>query len=272
MNWNLAFRTLWIGVLLFFTLSIRAQIPLFQQTDWTIASEGPQLDWSGIPVVNLISFGADPTGNSFSDSAIQNVLNLYGDSVQLYFPGGQYKFENGIHLNSFTRLYGEGSDQTQLIFDSGIASDAISATGSRSFLTLSPTNDIQRKDRYFTVDSAHSSMVGRYFYVIDNDIDKTTSAWAAGSTGQMVRVIGLSGDTLHIESEFRRNFIVNKQAAIYPVYPVQNLEISNIKIAFLDSTASQQFSNIRLSHVVNARVSCIESEFCIFSHVELNSC
>jgi hypothetical protein len=87
-----------------------------------------------------------------------------------------------------------------------------------------------------------------------------------------VKTVSHSGDTLFIESEFRRNFDTSKQAHILPIRPVIHLEISDLRINYLNPNAVQQYSNIRLNHVAHARISCIESEYCIFSHVELNSC
>ena len=41
--------------------------------------------------LNVLDFGADPTGTDDSLAAIQDAIDSAGDNVQIYFPSGTYK-------------------------------------------------------------------------------------------------------------------------------------------------------------------------------------
>lgn len=83
--------------------------------------------------VNVIDFGADPTGTNDSYAAIMAAINsathshgsaLYPSGPAIYFPNGVYRCDTTIQLKKSVRLYGNGSgllydSVAQLVFPAG---------------------------------------------------------------------------------------------------------------------------------------------------------
>ena len=59
-------------------------------------------------IVNVNDYGADPTGEEYSDSAFKEALR--GGNVHVHLTAGTYKIKDGIKLPSNTVLSGEGKD------------------------------------------------------------------------------------------------------------------------------------------------------------------
>lgn len=59
-------------------------------------------------IVNVNDFGADPTGNEYSDAAFIDAFR--GGNVHVHMTAGTYKIKNGIKLPSNSVLSGEGKD------------------------------------------------------------------------------------------------------------------------------------------------------------------
>lgn len=59
-------------------------------------------------IVNVNDYGADPTGEAYSDDAFKDALR--GGKVHVHMTAGTYKIRNGIKLPSDSVLSGEGKD------------------------------------------------------------------------------------------------------------------------------------------------------------------
>lgn len=73
--------------------------------------------------VNMISLGADPTGASYSDAAINKAVQILHGQGELYFPPGEYKFNAPIKIliarpNTSISIIGSGQDVTTLTWPS----------------------------------------------------------------------------------------------------------------------------------------------------------
>src|SRR5271157_229925 len=86
-------------------------------TRWVMARGGSEATFPGANLdsevhmaINIVSKGADPTGNQDSSMIIQHVIDGNGGGA-IFFPRGIYKLESMLILRSGTHLLGD-SDAT----------------------------------------------------------------------------------------------------------------------------------------------------------------
>ena len=162
-------------------------------------------------VLNVLDYGADPTGVADSTSAIQTALNAaaaYNGAI-LFFPKGTYSCANTLSLSSTVvglSLVGEGADNTNL----GGSRIIYSGASSSPFFSMSATNtrwcnirmlDIRGTNASATgnllsvsifngnIEDCHFSMVSTAAEVvnINNSIDiKITRCYVRGGTKNIV--------------------------------------------------------------------------------------
>src|SRR4029077_13245379 len=79
-------------------------------------------------VVNILDFGADPTGVSDSAPAIINAAaTVSADNARqkaVYVPAGIYRVNSQIHLSAAQTLFGDSRGSSVLMIDQSFASSA----------------------------------------------------------------------------------------------------------------------------------------------------
>lgn len=87
-------------------------------------------------IVNIMSFGADATGVSPNDLALQSALaSLNGNAGIILFPAGIFLFNSTISLPDSVTLRGGGSTATTLQFNLNGVGDLIRVAGSAQLTT-----------------------------------------------------------------------------------------------------------------------------------------
>ena len=66
--------------------------------------------------VNVLQFGADPTGVDDSTAAIQAAIGAYADATTVYIPEGTYLLTDNLFLGINSKLIGAGSNVTTLSY------------------------------------------------------------------------------------------------------------------------------------------------------------
>jgi hypothetical protein len=100
---------------------------------WNTITGGTVIDGRGI--INIMAFGADPTGASASDTALANTLTSIGtDGGIVYIPKGTYKLTTTWNVtNSNITVLGDGPNS--IIQQSTLSVDAIANSGSNNRFT-----------------------------------------------------------------------------------------------------------------------------------------
>ena len=257
--------------MLLFSLSIvSAQtIPSSRTVNW--ADAGIQTTQTSPSVsFNFINNGGIPDGMTTNDTVLTNIMSSLnpGDSAIIYFPNGDYLFNQTMNLTSNIFLIGESSDSTILKFDLGGAGNLISINGNQSLDTATITQNIYKGDLSINYNGSNLFNPGDFIRLIDNDSSNITSIWAIGTSGQIAKIDSINGPTIYVHNEIRRSYALSNNPIIVRLNMIENNKIESLSILRLDSTAGQT-SNINFAYAHNSTVNCVKSNFCNFSHVDV---
>jgi hypothetical protein len=268
MRWKYPAITLMAG--LFAQAATAQEIPTVRLTDWKAAARAGTVF---VPVqrINFLDAGGNNQQGGNNDSALAALINAVPDSagLRIYFPPGQYRFRQGIVLKSGITLEGSGDDTTYLYFNLGGRGHCISAAGTQLRFEAAVSAAASTGQRFVRSTQATAWRAGDWCYLKDNDSALITSSWASGSTGQLLKVAGVSGDTLWFDQALRRDYPIERFPRLQGMVPAQNIRLERFAVLREDATTAQT-SNIRFERVVNSAVHCVRSVKCNFAHLELS--
>ncbi|MDG2153566.1 MAG: glycosyl hydrolase family 28-related protein [Crocinitomicaceae bacterium] len=224
---------------------------------------------TGFTWLNVVSEGFDNAGIAANDLIMDSLISVYGSSgAVFFFPQGNYLFNNTIDLQSNQILKGEGMDQTLLSFDLGGSGDAIRVTGSidNSSSPMLSVNAFKGQN-YIQSNASNEVSTGEWIKLFQQDDDLVTSSWAINSVGQIVKIVGVAGDTIFLESALRMDFEIQKDPKFKKMQMKSNVGIECLKLLRLDDAAPEQASNFAFRYASNCWLKNVESENCTFSHV-----
>tara|TARA_B110000503_G_C7153309_1_gene416160 strand:- start:897 stop:2666 length:1770 start_codon:yes stop_codon:yes gene_type:complete len=256
--------------ILAYSNSISQTIPTYRTVDWTEAGIVSQQVNPSL-TINFISSGGVGNGTTANDSVFNTILNSInqGDSAIIYFPHGNYLFNQSLNLRSNIFLVGQSSDSSFLTFDLNGSGDLIKFSGSSSIDTAHLIAPVSKGSNYLSFSSSNLFNAGDFIQLIDNDTAKIKSTWAAESSGQIVRVVSINGSTIQVNKKIRRYYSLNDRPYIKRLNMIENNKIESLSITRLDSTVGQT-SNINFNYSYNSKINCIKSYNCNFSHIEIN--
>lgn len=224
-------------------------------------------------VLNVMNYGA--VGNGIADDA--PALNaciaaLTGGSGVVYLPTGTYRLTSTINLPSGVVLRGAG-ETTLLKLDlssSGQNGINISGTNAGAFVSVSSGYTVNSSDLVLSASPTQFS-AGIYAELVqDNNPawDTQPASWAAQSKGQIVRVLSVSGNTLHLQYPLRTSYDEAYNVRIRPLTPVRRTGVECLYIERLsDPTGSGGGSNIFVNTAVNCWVKGVHSNKSVGPHI-----
>ncbi len=256
-----------------------------QQLTVMYAGNPVKLDWSraGYPgnnvpsypaIKNILDFGADNTGSSANDVALNNAINsLSGSKGVILFPAGIYLFNNYISLRSGLILRGAGSSSTTLLFNLGGNNDLININGSPGAITTA-TSAVQQFSNQVTVADPSIAGVGSFVKVYqENDgsiIDLSSSSWADNTVGQISYVKSKQANNLNFFTSNRRTISLSGVPKVQRLNMVTGVGIECLKIKRLDASAGQT-TNIAFNFAAFCWIKGIESDSTNFAHVAITN-
>ncbi|MFC1726751.1 glycosyl hydrolase family 28-related protein [candidate division KSB1 bacterium] len=250
-----------------------------QQVEWYKTGLMPGTPTTADHVINVITWGADPTGQTNSINAINNAINYAKGKSGLkviYFPAGHYKFLSPIILTASDNesnivFRGEGSS-TILQFSVGNQNNCFKITGS---LGATP----------YTVNSSISKGTNQIFVSnLDNDFDPNDWIWlyeysfpgietgfipCVGQVTQLTTVYQHSGIIKDKASKF---YSTNNSLKVRKIVPITNVGIENLHIERIEPDDSNTGSNVWFIDAVNCWIKAVESEKTCKHHVEIRRC
>jgi hypothetical protein len=195
------------------------------------------------------------------------MLAYQGPTI-VYFPAGTYLFNTSIYLRSNFIIRGAGADQTTFIIEHPNNGHSFYATGYPTNDTSSLTQTANKGSNQLIVANAGAFSVGNWIQLQQNDVDLTTSAWGAGSVGQIAQINAIAGNTLTLASEMRMDYLMQRTPYVRRVLTVENTGVECLKIQRVDNTAPEQSSNISFDFVVNSWVNGVAFQNTTFAHIE----
>lgn len=256
-------------VLLNFSFAHAQTIPAIRTVNWQVAGI-KDTTTQGFIVIDASTYGFVADGVTPNDYPLGSLMIANTGPTIVYFPAGTYLFNSPIYLRSNFIIRGAGADQTTFKIEH-------QNTGHSFYASGYPTNDTSllitaalKGTNQINVSNVLSFSIGDWVHLKQNDMDLTTSAWAAGSVGQIAQISAITGNTLTFASEMRMDYILQRSPFIQRILPVKNTGVECLKIERIDNSAPEQASNISFDYTVNSWVKGVAFEKTTFAHVEAN--
>jgi hypothetical protein len=261
-----------LGVFLFCIFELIGQtLPQNRGVDWTVA--GLRYDTlAGLPLIDMTNYGATGDGLTNNDSVISSFVSQYfGAGAILYFPSGNFVFNNKILLPDNYILRGAGADSTVFVMDLGGSGHAIDITGTVASDSSRIVQTALKNSSVLQVWDETGFTAGDWVQIKQLDNDLATSSWSFGQIGQMVHIDSVVGNQLFLSSSLRMDYDSIRMPYIQKIIARKNIGIECLKIKRLDDPAPQQACNIQFKYAVNCWVTGIESENCTFAHLKVEN-
>ncbi len=238
-------------------------------SDWSKVGNYKQINKSNKVYIN--DFGSNNNGNKSNNDAFNKALNaLNGKGGIIQFGRGTYLFNSGLSIPSNVHLKGEGPN-TNLAFELSSEQDAINFTGAIEVRKYKLAKSAFRTNTQIELKATDNLKVNDLIKISLSNSTLTTSDWAKGSVGQIVRITEIKGNTLSLENELRINFLLSDEPEIKKIIPVKNAGLSCLQVITKDSTASNG-SIIKMQYAENCYLRNIITEYCNLAHVEIDNC
>lgn len=220
-------------------------------------------------IINVLDYGADPTGISSSNAAYLLALTQNHNQVfTLFFPEGNYLFDQAIQIPSNCILKGEGNLQTTLTFDLKGSGQAIVLAGSTAGSVMEINGRLIAGSDQIILNEDHDLSPGDWVWLQFNDSALMASEWAYGLGGGLYQVKSVNAKVIKLSMPLRINIEADLKPFIRKIIPVKDAGIECLKIERRDATL-QQTSNIFIQHAVNCRFVGIESFKTNFAHLDI---
>ncbi|MFK7922934.1 MAG: glycosyl hydrolase family 28-related protein [Bacteroidia bacterium] len=238
-------------------------------TDWyAVGLQVPKIEPE--LVINILDQGGFNDGLSPNDQLVKELLLSHASKpFVLYFPPGTYQFTQPLILPARCIIRGASADSSILQFYLLEPDHLIQVQGQITRDTAYLKTDATIHDQFVRINTPSQYQIGDYLKLIDQDSALITSSWAQFSTGQLLQITQIQGDSLYFDHPLRRDFLIHRGAHLIRFEPKFQVGIEQLQIKRLDAT-DRQTSNIYFKYAANCWVSCVKSVYCNFAHVELN--
>ncbi len=234
-----------------------------------------------LPAVNVKDYGAVGDGITDDTSAINdaiNYVNAHAEVGMVYFPSGVYQVTSTLNLPANIILRGErsisGGNLAKLEFDLGAANArCINIIGSTAGDLQSFSPQVTHST---TIDVTDGSVftIGDYAEIMqDNDPAwDNGDSWAAQSVGQIIEIVGISGNTLTLEHELRHDYESQFNPQIRKIQPKTGVGIDNLHLERLDnSTECCSNDTIAFYYAAESWVRGVELEMGVQRHINVRN-
>lgn len=257
-----------------------------QQLTATFGGSPVKLDWqrAGYPgdtvpsyslVVDITAFGGNNTGSVANDLALTNAISsLAAADGVIYFPAGNYLFNNSVILRSGLILRGAGSGNTTLTFNLGGASGHLLIVQGSAGASTPVTAAVEQYSNQVIVTNSALASPGSFIKVYqDNETGLINDSWADNTVGQISYLKSRSGNVFTFYTRHRRAIPLSGAPTAQLLNMVKGVGIECLKIKRMDiDPTANQTSNIIFNYAAFCWVKGIESDSANFAHVSvLNS-
>lgn len=266
-----------IIVILVFTQNIHLfsqNIPLSRITNWE--KPGSSIPFNFQQSVTLTSFGADTSGLIASDTALLQAIFTLNGPGEIFVPKGTYLFKQTIELPDSIIIQGETDTSTlkplaRFILSPGNNNHGIKINGSEINTNYTLTYPLIQGQQKIYVNQPLMFSKGDYIRLVPYDDSLlVNNSWAYHSTGQILQIMQIDGDSLLLNKPLRRSYSGNNFPVIYKITPRNQVHIKCIKIERGDTTTSQS-ANIYIYNAADCSISGIESYYCNFAHIDIRN-
>ena len=240
-----------------------------RRTDWSLTGFQDTLPVYN-HVLNITTYGAAGDGTTVNDTAIAKAITaLNGYSGIIYFPSGNFLFNQSIILPDSVVLKGNSADSTILSFNLGGVNSLIVMKGTEGPNVASFQANAAKDSTSITVNDASAINVGDYIRISQNDSSLISSSWALGTVGQIVRVRSINANTIYLYSPLRRSYATADSMRVSILSPRVGCGLECLTVKRLDASASETH-NIEMTIAAKCWLKGITGDTCNFTHVLIN--
>lgn len=249
-------------------------IPSLRITNWN--SPGSTSAFNIGKSLMLTAFGADSSGMLACDIALQEAISSLNGPGEIFFTKGTYLFEQSIILPDSIILRGDIDPSNQkplvrVILSPGNNNHGIIISGTEANTNYTITYPLTQGDQKIYVNQAQLFNPGDVIRLVPfDDTLLVNNTWAYNSTGQILQIIGIDGDSLELNKPLRRSYTGINLPVIYKIIPRKQVHINCIQIERGDTTISQS-SNIFINKAFDCSINGIVSYNCNFAHIDIVS-
>lgn len=264
---------LFLVQLILTTAGIAQTIPSTLTTDWTNAGYRGTVD-ANATILDVTTLGI--TGDSITDnSSLLNtaITAAAGLRTILYFPPGNYVFNNPVQLNDSIVLRGASSDSTHFLFNfNGSSGYCISGSGSRISIEYAVLSDYHKDSQFIVTTDSGAIQPGDWVEIVQNNgtWDTQPISWADNSIGQLLEITGRNGDTLFFNKPLRIDFDSTLNIRISKFNPIREVVLECFSYERMDSV-SCFCPTINFRYATDCLVRGIEGKRSISAHVLLDA-
>ena len=252
---------------LFTFVTLAQTVPVERMVDWSSAGRSNDII-SPDTLINIMDYGGIADGTTPNNTAMTAAKNaLGGQAGIIYFPPGEYFFNQKVNLTGGQILKGRGSDSTTLLFNLNGNHHCIEVTGSRSQNKIYTTANICKGQFHIKLDAA-GIVAGDYLMLLFKDQTWVNDVWAEGSVGQLNRITEVQSDRIILQHAIRKNYMLVDSPHIELIIPQRYVGVECLKVKRLDATTNN-FGIIRFNLAAECWISSVESEQCSYAHVVL---
>ncbi|MBD3376147.1 hypothetical protein GF406_14015, partial [candidate division KSB1 bacterium] len=250
------------------------------------AQFNPEVDWShaglltGAPscadTVLQINLMPGSTWDDKIDSALSKAKNRIdlnpNDWVIIYFPPGSYSLSREINLDHNYKniiFQGAGSDKTNLNFDFGGTNQMCFHIYGSDPQTNKTSLALDLNKGETTIQcSITLSYTTPCWIRLSEEEHPVNDGWADLCVGQITRLDSKVSNTGTLKDQASKQYTVSRSTKIWPITPVMNIGIENLKIYRADEgNAGTYGHNILFSVAVNCWVKGVRFEQTCRTHI-----
>lgn len=270
-------KNYFLSILLFISQIIcvfSQNIPSERITDWK--NPGSLQEFISQNIVSLSSFGADTSGITPSDNALQQAIIALNGPGEIFIHKGTYLFLQSINLPDSIIIQGETDTLTHASLvnfklSPGNNSNGINIIGSETNTNYTITYPLIQGQQKLYVSQPNLFNIGDFIDLKANDDSLlVNNSWAYHSTGQIFQITQIYGDSLLLNKPFRRSYSGINLPVIYKLLPRKQVHIKCINIERLDSVSSQA-ANIYYYCATDCSIKGIKSFMCNFAHIDIRN-
>lgn len=262
-----------VGIYIFLAMIFYVQaqdIPKERIVDWSNAGNN-----TNIPefktVLNILNYGGDNSGSNDNVVAFNNALAAAKSGTTILFPSGKYAFSNTINITKDSIIIkGEGSS-SQLLFNlNGASRNLIQIQGSQINTDRWISQSIEIDQNFAIVSQPEAFSVSQWVTLIVDDNSLMESSWAYGTSGQILQIKEIKGDSLFFNSPFRRSHPIETNPRFKIMNPRKYVGIENLYIERVDAVDAQT-TNMAFKRAVNSWIFGVESNLTNQAHASFIS-
>ena len=245
-----------------------AQIPPERLFDWSNSGAGQIPEYTNI--ITSSDLGLDNQGKTDNSAILNYAIDTAHKPVMFLIEEGEYLFNNTIIMKSNVTISGYSSEKTFLKFDmhkKSLRCFSISGSADTKFYDI--ISGFSRAGNYLVCKNSDLFRPGDFIELRqeNGDWDSSPAAWAKYSVGQVLTINHINKDTLFLNETLRIDYTASLNPQIRILNPIRNCEVRYLNIERIDLPETGAPYNILFSYASNCRVSGIESNKSVGSHV-----